>query len=393
MNAQPATASAGQGDAGPAAAACPLPAPLMCPDYGSACLDSLVPALLAAPGSRPAWVPRTLQVASQVVLLVVDGLGWLQLQDRASLAPVLCGMEGGPITSVAPTTTATALSSLTLGMAPAAHGILGYKLAVPGPGGTEVLNVLRWSTPSGDARARVPPTSVQPHPAFLGHNVPVVTRADFASSGFSQAHQGGAREVGWVVASSLPVLVRGLLEQGEPLVYAYYDGVDKIAHAAGLGALYEAELGAVDLVVAALLAVLPPGAALAVTADHGQVEVGPRAEVLVPEVAEAAGMMSGEGRFRWLHAREGKAEDLADRARGVYSGEAWVASRDEVVASGVFGGSPSVEALERLGDVALVPLGANAYLDARDLGEVRLVCRHGGLLPDEVLVPLLAGAP
>ena len=74
-----------------------------------------MPALLAAPKERPDWLPAPLRAASQVVLLVVDGLGWLQLQSRARLAPVMAALEGGPITSVAPTTTATALTSLALG--------------------------------------------------------------------------------------------------------------------------------------------------------------------------------------------------------------------------------------------------------------------------------------
>ena len=66
-----------------------LPEPLMMPAYGGACLSSLVPALLAAPKERPDWLPAPLRAASQVVLLVVDGLGWLQLQSRAHLAPAM----------------------------------------------------------------------------------------------------------------------------------------------------------------------------------------------------------------------------------------------------------------------------------------------------------------
>ena len=63
----------------------------MMPAYGGACLSSLAPALLAAPKERPDWLPAPLREASQVVLLVVDGLGWLQLQSRAHLAPVMAG--------------------------------------------------------------------------------------------------------------------------------------------------------------------------------------------------------------------------------------------------------------------------------------------------------------
>jgi len=372
------------------AGALQLPAPLVLPSYGGTSLDSLGPALLASPDDRPDWLPLPLRTAEQVVLLVLDGLGWLQLRSRAHLAPTIAGLEGGPISSVAPTTTATALSSLALGMSPAAHGIVGYKFMVCGPSGKEVLNVLRWSTRSGDARQFLPPRSVQALPAFGGAHVPVVSKADFSNSGFTQAHQQGVREVPWHVPSSIPWLVRGLLLEGESFVYTYYDGVDRIAHTAGFGPLYDAELGFVDRLVADLLSMIPTGAALAVVADHGQVDVGPGAATVASEVAAECELMSGEARFRWLHSRPGRADALLEGAKARYGREAWVVRRDEVVEAGVFGGVPSEEALERLGDVALVPLGDNGYLDPQDTGDAKLVCRHGGLAPEEMLVPLMA---
>ena len=367
-----------------------LPTPLVLPSYGGPCLDSLAPSLLTSPGARPDWLPALLRDAQQVVLLVLDGLGWLQLESRPQLTPTIASLDGGPISSVAPTTTATALTSLALGMPPAAHGIVGYKFRVTGPsGGSEVLNVLRWSTRSGDARQFLPPRGVQPRPAFEGVAVPVVTKADFSNSGFTQAHQQGAREVPWYVPSSIPRLVRRLLLKGEGLVYAYYDGVDRVAHATGFGELYDAELGFVDWLVGEMLSSMPAGAVLAVVADHGQVDVGPRAALLAPEVAAESELFSGEARFRWLHSRPGRAAALLELARARYKGEAWVATRDEVVDAGVLGGVPNQEALDRLGDVALIPLGEDGYLDPHDSGDAKLVCRHGGLSPEEVLVPLL----
>lgn len=380
-------------DAGsPAALTAGLPYPLVLPAYGGPCLSSLVPALLEPPGCRPGWLPAPLQTAGQVVLLVLDGLGWLQFSERSHLAPVMAGMEGGPITSVAPTTTATALTSISLGLSPAEHGVAGYKLVVDGPTGREVLNVLRWTTVSGDARHFVPPHDVQGLPAFGGRPVPVISRSEFIGSGFTQMHLSGAVQVGWGVPSSIPVLARRQLEEGHPFVYAYYEGVDKIAHIAGFGELYDAELAYADNLVASLVADLPRGCALAVTADHGQVEVGPRAQALSPEVLAATAMTSGESRFRWLHAGPGGVEDLARVTTERYQSEAWVATFDEVEGLGVLGGPLSAEARARLGDVALLPLGPSAYLDPRDGGDAVLVCRHGGLSPEEVLVPLLAAA-
>lgn len=360
------------------------------PDYDGACIANLVPALLGG-AERPSWLPEPVRRSDQVVLLVLDGLGWEQLRDRAHLAPTLAGLVGGPATSVVPTTTATALTSISTGLPPSGHGVVGYRLRVRPDGGDAVLNVLRWRTPSGDARASVPPASVCAVVPFAGTAPPVVTRAEFADTGFTLAHLAGVRLSGYRVTSTLVVEVRRLLRAGERFVYAYYDGIDKVAHEYGLGEHYDAELAAADRLVADLLATLAPGACLLVTSDHGQVHVG---DALVPVHAEVMAdvtLLSGEGRFRWLHARPGAIARLASCARDHHGADAWVRTRGDMEEEGWFGGPLDDAAAARLGDVALVARTPVAFVDPADTGEVRLVCRHGSLTPAEMLVPLVAG--
>jgi Type I phosphodiesterase / nucleotide pyrophosphatase len=252
---------------------------LVVPDYDGPCLTGLIPSLLGPGGTQdlPAWFPAPVHGARAVVLFVVDGLGWNQLLSRRHLAPTLAAMPGGPIHAVAPTTTATSLTSIATGLTPAEHGIVGYRVAVHG----EILNVLRWTTPAGDARARIDPHDFQHHRAFLGEKIPVVGRREFEGSGFTRAHLDGCRIVGYRMPSSIPVEVRRLLQEGERFVYAYYDGVDKVAHEYGFGPHYDAEVAMADRLVADVLAVAPSGVAVVVTADHGQVQVG--AAILEPQ--------------------------------------------------------------------------------------------------------------
>jgi len=384
----------GTGRGGPPVGAGAVPAPVL-PDYDGACLSSVVPTLLSGLVDPPAWVPGPVHGARQVVLLVVDGLGWAQLRALAASAPTLAAAAGGPITSVAPTTTATALTSLTTGVPPSVHGVVGYRVRVDadGAGPGDVMNVLRWRTPHDDMRRRIPPPSFQPVAPFGGRSVPAVTRPEFAATGFTAAHLSGARLVGWSVPSALVVGVRRLLEAGETFVYAYYDGLDKIAHEHGLGDFYRQELVAVDRLVADLLDVLPPGAALAVTSDHGQVEVGNATRLPAPELFDMVELLSGEGRFRWLHVRPGSLHEAVAAAREAHGHEAWVRTRDDMVADGWFGGPLTPEVARRLGDVALVAHAPVAFLDPADTGETRLLGRHGSLTHAEMHVPFVAWAP
>jgi hypothetical protein len=358
---------------------------LVVPDYAGANLTGVAPALLDQPDPMPAWIP-TEAAADQVVLLTLDGLGWEQLQERRHLAPTLAAMAGGPITTVAPSTTATALTSLTTGLPPGDHGVVGYRMDVEG----EVLNVLRWSTPTGDARKRIPPTELQRHAPFGGQRPPVVTRADFTTTGFTAAHLDTVRFVGYRVPSTLVTEVRRLVAGGEPFVYAYYEGIDKVAHEYGLGEHYDAELAFVDRLVGDVLSVLPRGAALVVTSDHGQVHVGDHVIDPDPEVMRHVRRQSGEGRFRWLHAEPGHAGALLDAAEACHGDVAWVRSRKDVETEGWFGPRLAPEAASRLGDVALVCHQPVSFHDPADGGIFHLIGRHGSLTSAEMYVPLLA---
>ena len=324
------------------------------------------------------------------MLVVLDGLGWEQLKERSALVPTLAAMDGGPITSVAPTTTATALTSITTGTPPAAHGIVGYRMHA---GEGAVLNVLKWTTQAGDATEAVPARSVQTQPAFRGRAAPAVIRSEFLRTTFTAASLPGARLHGWRVPSTLVVEIGRLLRAGERFVYGYYDGVDRVSHEFGLDGHYEAELRATDRLVADLISVLPKGAALVLTADHGQVDVGRSVVPLHADIVGETTLLSGEGRFRWLHARPGAAERLVHRARAHYGDVAWVHTRDELEAAGWFGGHLSPAAAARLGDVALVPFEPIAFTDPADTGETTLVSRHGSLTGAEMWVPLLAAGP
>lgn len=366
------------------------PEPLL-PDWDGPCLHKVVPSLLqqlADPGrALPPWIPPQVAEASQVVLLVVDGLGAEQLRERRALAPMLSSGTGGSITTVAPSTTACALTTLVTGKVPAEHGIVGYRLALDG----EVMNVLQWSVRGVDARMRVPAHVFQPFPSFPGSTglVPVVTRYDYGPTGFTAAHLGRVDLHRWHTAAGLVTTVRQLAATRTPFVYAYYEGIDRVAHAEGLGEFYDDELRAADRLVSDVLDVLPPGAVLVVTADHGQVDVGSSVEVLGPEIMADVALISGEGRFRWLHARPGAAAGLFDSAAALHADVAWVRTREQIIEDGWLGGVPSATVAARLGDVALIPHAPMAFLDPADTGELRLKARHGSLTPAEMLVPLL----
>lgn len=366
------------------------PIPVL-PQYGGACVRGIIPNLLGpAPWSDlPEWFPASCRTAHQIVLLVLDGLGWDQLQDHAEQIPELTTGDGVRITTVAPTTTATALSSIATGLTPGEHGLIGYRMLLGG----EVLNVLRWNTAHGDRRRSQPPRDVQPFPPFMGKSVPVISPAELQDSAFTEAHLRGSVPAGWRAPSAIPVEIGRQLRDGRPFVYAYYGGVDKTAHERGFGQFYDAEVRFANGLISAIRAQLVRGAILLVTADHGQVHVGDNTVVPDPELLKMVALQSGEGRFRWWHANRGAAPALIEAATDAYGDVAWVVTREQTIDEGWFGPVVSPPVAARLGDVALVPHAPVSFHDPADHGAFPLICRHGSLTSAEVMVPLVAMGP
>ncbi len=371
------------------------------PNYKTGCLNNLVPLIFKSLGDdfrkdkgrdkdemllENSWLPREVLEASQVVLLVLDGFGYNQFVGNIDLLPNLSEFSRSKIFSVVPTTTSTALCSIATGATPFEHGIVGYRIRV---GAKDIMNVLRWSKGPKDLRQVYAPESMQPITPFDGKNIPVVNKQEFLGTGFTTAHLRDTRYVGTRVISSMAVEIKRLLLSGEKFIYTYYDGIDKIAHEYGFGSHYFAELKFVDRLVGEVLSSLTPNAVLLVTADHGQVYVPDVAIDLGSDIMDKVNLLSGEGRFRWLHAKSGAFNDLLDTARDKFEKVAWVKSKLEMIDENWFGGSPSHEVADRLGDVALVASDNVAFSDPFDVGELKLMCRHGSLTEDEMVVPLL----
>jgi hypothetical protein len=356
------------------------------PDYSGPNVTGVVPALL---GMRPVeWMPAPVAGARATVLLVLDGLGWHALDQFPDRVPELRACSGGPVSTVVPSTTPAALTSITTGLPPSRHGITGFRLRHE----KGVLNAIRWQLADG---GRAPdPEHVQKERVFCGRTVPVVTKAMFRTTGFTAAHRRAADFHGWQTASVLVEQVRSLVAGGAPFVYAYYSGVDEVAHAHGLdNAFFPAELAASDRLVGEVLDALPDDVALVVTADHGQVQVGPDGWLSLAPVHSLVETYAGDGRFRHLHAKPGRAAELhaaAEELHGGDRGDAWVFRREQLLDEGWLGPDPVPAVYRRVGDVVLAARAPVGFVDPTLPYEAQLLGAHGSITAAEVEVPLVA---
>lgn len=404
------------------------------PDYVGGSLADVLPSALAVLGVDHAdRLGLTGQLAGvrRIAVLLVDGLGWYQLPVAAPYAPTLtdlAGRFGQPLTCGFPSTTPTSLVSLGTGAAPGAHGVLGFRVRVPGtdrvlthidwpgsptdgpsfPGGGPGSPVggdrpgASWS-PTGESTGDPDPRRWQPLPTQLrraeaaGVAVTVVSRPELANTGLSLAAYGaagvhrGAVDVDALATEMLAALTAG---NGPTLVYGYHPEVDRHGHHSGIGSTdWQTAVGGVDALLARLVDGLPPDAALLVTADHGQLNVPAQGRYDLdtdPRLRAGVRVVAGEARVRYLHTLHGAVDDVIATWSEILGEQAWVATRAEAVAAGWFGPVPEAH-LERIGDVVVACLGPTVVLASKTHHpiEATLVAYHGSCTATEMTIPLL----
>lgn len=336
--------------------------------------------------------------SDRIVVVLVDGLGAAALRARAgharTLAPRLS--KATTITSGFPTTTASALASLTTGVPAGQHGMVGYR--VLDAANDRLVNQLSgW-----DARMR--PQLWQPVPTVFERAVAesvgahVVGPARYAHSGLTEAILRGARYRPAAGIADRFRAARELLDAGgSSIVYLYIPELDQTAHARGWESPeWTAQLEGVDAEVADFAGTLRAGEGMLVTADHGVLDVPAHQHVLFGDgpLLDGVRFVAGEPRCLQLHLQPDAGDGAVDRLAAAWTeaegARAWVATRAEMIASGWFG-SVTEAAAERMGDLFVAARKAVAYYDERDASRAgrSMIGQHGSLTPEELQVPLI----
>lgn len=381
----------------------PDPFALVPPAYGANSLADLVPSVLAALGVPGATDRLGLRAAldgvRSVGLLLVDGLGAHLLPLAAPHAPTLAGFVGAgaptlrTLTAGFPSTTPTSLTSVGTGAPPGAHGILGFTVRVPGT--DRMLCHIHWDGEPDPLRWQPLHTQFD-LAATAGVQVTVVSQPEFATSGLTLAANRGGVYRGAAGADEVAEAMLAALAGTTPptLVYGYHPDLDRAGHLCGVDSdAWRAAATEVDRLLTRLVEGLPAGAALLVTADHGQLNVPADHRFDIDadrRLRQGVRLVAGEPRVRYLYTEPGATADVVATWREVLGDAAWVVEREQAVAAGWFGPVPEAH-LQRVGDVVVACHGRFVVVATRTppLMESRLVAYHGSYTAAEMEVPLL----
>ncbi|MCE3550530.1 alkaline phosphatase family protein [Pseudonocardia sp. RS11V-5] len=372
---------------------------LLLPRYGERSLAEVFPAVLAAlgvPGPAPAI---TLPPVRAAAVLLVDGLGAELLRDHADDAPFLASLAGEPLTVGFPSSTSISITSLGTGLPPGGHGVVGISFRACGDA---LLDSLRWTTygepQPADLRESLLPEEVQPAPTALeraaadGVQVTSVGPRAFRGSGLTRAALRGGRYRGVLALGDLAAAVADALTgPGRRLCYGYHADLDTLGHVHGPGSVaWRYQLRQIDRLVETVADQLPADALLAVTGDHGMVQMTRRydADELTP-LRLGVRLLGGDPRARHVYVEEGAVDEVRAAWQETLRDDAWIVTRDEAVAAAWFGPlGPHVA--DRIGDLVVAMRGPAGVV--RTVAEpvlAGLPGQHGSLTAEEQLVPLL----
>jgi hypothetical protein len=375
------------------------------PDYRGGSIVNLMASIAQAFGAEEGLYPRlrALSPASlasrNVVLLVIDGLGhdFLLAHCRDG---VLARYLKDRITSVFPSTTASAVTTFLTGTAPQQHGITGWFTYFRELGA--VLAVLPYRPRHGGSAPAIPAGRLLDHvPVFDGLKARshVVAPDRIVHSDFNTAHNGAARLHGF---GSLGQMLKGIgaavRERGQRnYVYAYWPELDRLAHEHGIGSSTAvAHLAELDAAFGRFLdGIRGTDTTVIVTADHGFIDVQPEQRIELdthPRLARSLLLpLCGESRVAYCYVRADQRSQFGEYINAHLAQHAGLVDSEYLIESGYFGlGAPHPRLHERIGDWTLIMKG-NAIIKDWLPGERRYVHVgvHGGMSAAEMYVPLI----
>ncbi|USZ68164.1 alkaline phosphatase family protein [Halorussus salilacus] len=386
------------------------------PDYGGYCFANVphtVASVLGADTGRtlPDDTLAGVDTAVENVLVVlVDGFGFEQWRRVRDAHPFLSRLSETarvtPLTATYPSETAAAIHTFHTGSLPAEHGVIGWN--VYEPSADQEFEALPFLTKDGEEPEGLAPEEVSAAPSLYPELEDAGVSAHHVVP-FETTTEGAARYT-YESLADFPERVGDALgaahrEDDRSYCYAYLHDVDQAGHESGTRSeSYRETVGEVFDAVSAALSGLDAAVAeetlLVVTADHGHVNTDPERNVDLDGFEEVVAALarrddgtpvrfSGSPRNVHLHLQEGREAETAAFLRENL--DAKVFTREEVLDCELFGDAPPSETFRRrLGDVVVTHRNLGVWWGDEEPDELAYVGMHGGLHPEEMLVPFAA---
>lgn len=349
----------------------------------------------------------------RVVVILLDAMGQNLIDDHPQIQEM--GKRAAvkeTITSVFPSTTVNALSSIWTGHTPGQHGLVGLRLLDPDLNAVNMminLHPLYLRQQDAMVQAGFVPETYLAAPGiaeqYAAAGVPTIDLKgrEIVDSALSRMHGRGVEEKFGVI--SFPEMIwqiKNQLEQrsGPLVTIAYWPNIDSLSHRYGPDhpAVKRELLSCWQEIQQTLLDDLAPAArkntVVLLAADHGQIRLTPDKHIRLTDYPDIYRRLilngAGGNRIPYWYIQQGEADRVGELVREQMGDRVVAMTRQEMIDSGWYGKPPFMDMFEkRLGDLNLLMADGLLMIDPSDDNVARFVRggSHGALSPDEMLVP------
>jgi hypothetical protein len=397
-------------------------------DYCFSNIPSAIKHILGLRNNNP--LSETLDTAGitpskpvNVILFLLDGFGynqWIQYMERYVFLKTIS--EKGiviPLTSVFPSTTASSLTTIHSGLTPQEHGLLEWWVYFEEI--DRIIQTLPFKPIYSKDQDELLNKGVNPGILFSGRTLyEDLNRVGISSFAFiNEAYKEtaysklvfeGCEIVPYKSGSNLMTVLRNKLTDVSTPVYfnVYWSLIDNAAHEYGVHS--ERYLDELDLIFNLLqeefLNKLSPQTAentmIMVTADHGHINVNPEETIYLnhfPEVvnnfrvgqSEEKILPWGSPRDVYIAVDDTKRDYVLSFLTKTLESRAMVISTEDALEQSLFGhGTLHKQFRSRIGDILILPKdNYTVWYEHIEGNKFTLSGMHGGLYPDEMLIPFV----
>ncbi len=335
-----------------------------------------------------------------LVFIVIDALGYNYLMEYGD-GTFLKKHTIRKMTSVFPSSTASAYISLITGVGPQQHGLTGWFMYLRETG--IITSILPFITKAGGIPLRnIPFTDIfEQDTLFMGLNAASysIIHKSYANSQCSASITKGSKKKAYTDIKDFFKSIENILDSGRnrKFIFAYWDQIDKIAHEKGVKSNETLEeLKKIDTEISRLALLLDKyNAALIVTSDHGMVDSSEKHTIRLsdhPLLKETLLLpLTGDPRVAYCYIKPGKEMEFEQYVAKSLEECCQIFKSREIIDKGFFGlYEPNRKLSQRTGDYTLV-MKKNYMIREALSGEKNkeLIGIHGGLTEDEMFSPLI----
>jgi hypothetical protein len=387
------------------------------PDYQQLCISNIASVAGKAfsisslqKSNLPENYLDNLRGVEKVLLIVLDGLGYNRIlaHTKKYMSSFYNLADHGtlhPLTSTFPSTTSTALTSIFTALPPSEHGIIGFNMFMQAYG--LIINTLDMRSVYGFGHgldfAEDFSKDIYPWLSTLtdhGIKTQMLTRRNLVGSGLSKVIHKHQNLCGYALVSDLFMLIRKLLEQPGPMfICAYYGGIDTVEHTYGpYSEESTAEIRTIEnLLKETVFDRLPfevkANTLLVITADHGVVKTEQTHSLNNPQISSHCLIPpTGDLRTAFFFPTYGHDAELREALKKNIQGFTILPSKD-LIKNEAFGPVKDSYCLQNsIGTITALSQSKNSvfYQHAFKTQFQTLHGAHGGMTPEEMIVPLLS---